>query len=154
MNTSFIERLNLTIRQGSAYLRRRSTSHARYENQLREHVEPFRCHYNFVRPHRALRFGHETRTPATQAGLVSQPLTWSDIFTADDLLAPRAKKGCLINSEWRKHRRPAAQGAPSSQHPRWTWIQAHEQVECRCGRSVDLLDVRAPRIVVGSAGEQ
>ena len=29
LNTSFIERLNLTIRQGSAYLRRRSPCHAR-----------------------------------------------------------------------------------------------------------------------------
>src|SRR5216683_3802267 len=38
LNTSFIERLNLTIRQGSAYLRRRSTSHARCEDRLREHV--------------------------------------------------------------------------------------------------------------------
>ncbi len=82
LNTSFVERLNLTIRQGSAYLRRRSPCHARCENQLREHVELLRCHYNFVRPHRALKFGRETRTPAMQAGLVSKPLTFSDIFTA------------------------------------------------------------------------
>jgi hypothetical protein len=82
LNTSFIERLNLTIRQGSAYLRRRSTSHARCEDPLREHVERVRCHYNFVRPHRALRFERETRTPAMQAGLASKPLTWSHIFTA------------------------------------------------------------------------
>ncbi len=64
LNTSFIERLNLTIRQGSAYLRRRSPCHARGADQLRSHVELMRCHYNFVRPHRALRFGRETRTPA------------------------------------------------------------------------------------------
>jgi IS1 family transposase len=82
LNTSFIERLNLTIRQGSAYLHRRSTSHARCEDQLREHVELLRCHYNFLRPHRALRFGREIRTPAMQAGLVSQPLAWSHIFKA------------------------------------------------------------------------
>ena len=35
LNTSFIERLNLTIRQGSAYLRRRSTAHARCEDTPR-----------------------------------------------------------------------------------------------------------------------
>ena len=35
LNTSFVERLNLTIRQGSAYLRRRSPCHARGEAQLR-----------------------------------------------------------------------------------------------------------------------
>ena len=34
LNTSFIERLNLTIRQGSAYLRRRSPCHARGADQL------------------------------------------------------------------------------------------------------------------------
>ena len=85
LNTSFVERLNLTIRQGSAYLCRRSLCHARCEDQLRGHVELLRCHYNFVRPHRALKFGRETRTPAMQAGLVSKPLTLSDIFTAPGL---------------------------------------------------------------------
>ena len=80
LNTSFIERLNLTIWQGSAYLRRRSPCHARGADQLRSHVELVRCHYNFVRPHRALRFGSETRTPAMQAGLVSTRLALGDIF--------------------------------------------------------------------------
>ena len=41
-NTSFVERLNLTIRQGSAYLRRRSPCHARGTDQLRGHVELLR----------------------------------------------------------------------------------------------------------------
>ena len=44
LNTSFVERLNLTIRQGSAYLRRRSPCHARCEDQLRGHVELLHCH--------------------------------------------------------------------------------------------------------------
>ena len=82
LNTSFVERLNLTIRQGSAYLRRRAPCHARGADQLSGHVELLRCYYNFVRPHRALRFGRETRTPAMQAGLMSQRLALSDIFTA------------------------------------------------------------------------
>ena len=85
LNTSFIERLNLTIRQGSAYLRRRSPCHARGADQLRGHVELLRCYYNCIRPHRALRFGRETRTPAMQAGLVSQRLALRDIFTAGGL---------------------------------------------------------------------
>ena len=85
LNTSFVERINLTIRQGSAYLRRRSPCHARGVDQLRGHVELLRCYYNFIRPHRALRFGRETRTPAMQAGLVSQRLALRDIFTAGGL---------------------------------------------------------------------
>ena len=82
LNSSFVERLNLTIRQGSAYLRRRSPCHARGADQLRGHVDLLRCYDNFIRPHRALKFGRETRTPAMQAGLVNAPMNWSDIFTA------------------------------------------------------------------------
>lgn len=85
LNTSFVERLNLTIRQGSAYLRRRSPCHARCEDQLRGHVELLRCHYNFVRPHAALKFGLKMRTPAMQAGLVTIQLSFRDIFTARGL---------------------------------------------------------------------
>ena len=72
LNTSFIERMNLTIRQGSAYLSRRTLSHARSEDKLEEHLELLRCHYNFVRPHGALKFGREVRTPAMQAGLATR----------------------------------------------------------------------------------
>ena len=81
LNTSFVERLNLTIRKGSAYLRRRSPCHARGADQLRGQVELLRSYHNVIRPHRALRFGRETRTPAMRAGLVSAPMNWSDIFT-------------------------------------------------------------------------
>ena len=48
----------------------------------RGHVDLLRCYYNFIRPHRALKFGRETRTPPMQAGLVSGPMNWIDIFTA------------------------------------------------------------------------
>ena len=122
LNTSFVERLNLTIRQGSAYLRRRSPCHARTADQLHGHVELLRCYYNFIRPHRALNFGRETRTPAMQAGLVSARLALSDIFTtgrvtlrmfvavvvtgsaeSPRLSWRRGQPTGLINSERRKH---------------------------------------------------
>ena len=80
LTTSFIERLNLTIRQGSAYLSRRTLSHARSEDKLEDHLELLRCHYNFVRPHGALQFGREVRTPAMQAGLATRRLTFREIF--------------------------------------------------------------------------
>ena len=47
--TTRIERLNLTIRQGSAYLSRRTLSHARATDTLDAHLELLRCYYNFVR---------------------------------------------------------------------------------------------------------
>jgi hypothetical protein len=36
--------------------------------------------YNFVRPHRALKFGSEVRTPAMQAGLTTRRLTLREVF--------------------------------------------------------------------------
>ena len=82
LNTSFVERLNLTIRQGSAYLGRRTICQARWKERLEDHLELFRCYYNFIRPHRALKFGREVRTPAMQAGLTRRQLTFREIFEA------------------------------------------------------------------------
>jgi len=82
LNTSFVERLNLTIRQGSAYLGRRTICQARCKGRLEDHLELLRCYYNFVRPHRALKFGREVRTPAQQAGLTERSLTLREIFSS------------------------------------------------------------------------
>jgi hypothetical protein len=82
LNTSFIERLNRTIRQGSAYLCRRTICQAQRKEGLEDHIELFRCYYNFIRPHRALKFGLEIGTPAMQAGLVSERLSFRDVFMA------------------------------------------------------------------------
>ena len=82
LNTSFVERSNLTIRQGTAYSRRRSTCHARSRKKLEAQIEILRFHYNFARPHRALEFGAETRTPAMQAGLATKRLTFRDAFSS------------------------------------------------------------------------
>ncbi len=49
---------------------------------LDAHLELLRCYYNFVRPHGALKFGRETRTPAMQAGLATRRLTLRDIFVS------------------------------------------------------------------------
>jgi len=90
LNTSFVERLNLTIRQGSSYLGRRTICQARREGCLQDHLELLRCHYNFVRRHLALRFGREIKTPAQQAGLVKRAMTWREVFSARIVfLAPR-----------------------------------------------------------------
>ena len=81
LNTSFVERHNLIIRQGCAYLRRKTPAHARDLKTLKEHIELFQCYYNFIRPHSALKFGAEVRTPAKQAGLVNRNLSFRDIFS-------------------------------------------------------------------------
>jgi hypothetical protein len=86
LNTSFVERLNLTIGQASAYLTRRTTCHARCVQQLENQLEMVRCDYNFLRPHRALKFGGKTRTPAMQAGLARRRLSFREIFTSPVIL--------------------------------------------------------------------
>jgi IS1 family transposase len=53
LNTSFVERHNLTIRQGSSILCRRTACHAREDRTL----ELLQLHYNFIRPHSALLLG-------------------------------------------------------------------------------------------------
>jgi IS1 family transposase len=83
LNTSFIERLNLTVRQGSSYLGRRTICYARWTARLEDHLELLRCYYNFIRKHRALKFGRGVRTPAMQAGLVSKRLSFREVFAAE-----------------------------------------------------------------------
>jgi len=80
VNTSFVDRLDLTIRQGCSYLSRRSAGHARYAEHPEDHMVLLQCHYNFIRPHRSLKLGEQRRTPAWQAGLVSHQLTFREIF--------------------------------------------------------------------------
>jgi transposase-like protein/IS1 family transposase len=82
LNTSFIERLNLTIREATAYLHRRTSCHAKQRERLAAHLELRRCHYNFMRPHGALKFGGEIRTPEMQAEIVSKRLTFRQVFEA------------------------------------------------------------------------
>ena len=57
INTSFIERHNLTIRRGNSYLQRKTPSHSREQGHLEGSMALQMCHYNFIRPHLALKFG-------------------------------------------------------------------------------------------------
>ena len=147
--TSFVERLNLTIRQGSAYLRRRSPCHARGEDQLRSHVELVRCHYNFVRPHRALRFGCDTRTPdAGRSGRTRLALTTSSQravslcacwWRSSTLAWPRCRRsrGCTHTERVNRSgastdhpvlggHQPAGQGDRKGSPQRYAYARFHE----------------------------
>ena len=82
LNTSFIERHNLTIRQGCSYLGRRTPCHARRTEFLEGQVALLMAYYNFLRPHRSLKFGKTLRTPAMQAGLAEKRLSFRELFTS------------------------------------------------------------------------
>ncbi len=85
INTSFIERLNLTIRQGSSYLHRRTPAHSRDNRCLVEHLILQQCHYNFIRPHESLKLGKLEKTPAMQAGIMESQVTFRQVFESGRL---------------------------------------------------------------------
>jgi hypothetical protein len=68
LNSSFIERLNLTIRQGSMYILQRTICYARWKDRLEDHLELLRCRYTFIRPRRTLPFGREVRKRPSKLG--------------------------------------------------------------------------------------
>jgi IS1 family transposase len=90
LNTAFVERVNLTLRQSVAALIRRTWSTMQEAPQLLLHLEWWRGYYHFVRPHESLRQAlayplerggkrqpqrYRQRTPAMAAGVTSR--RWS-----------------------------------------------------------------------------
>jgi IS1 family transposase len=55
INTAFVERLNLSIRQHVAAVGRRVSTLCKGEDGLRQQVAVFHCYYNFCLPHVSLR---------------------------------------------------------------------------------------------------
>ena len=66
LNTAFIERLNLTVRQSVAALGRRSWATAQSQSELLLHLEWWRAYYHFGRPPGSLRL--EQGPPGAQSG--------------------------------------------------------------------------------------
>lgn len=93
INTSFIERDNLTSRQSNGRLVRKTLSHSKKLHYLQRQIDLEDAIYNFVRPHQALRvklaqpglYGRqwEERTPAMAAGLTDH------IWSLEELLGYR-----------------------------------------------------------------
>ncbi|HSH79766.1 MAG TPA: hypothetical protein VLA19_14675 [Herpetosiphonaceae bacterium] len=90
LNTAFVERVNLTLRQGVAALARRTWATAQAAPSLLAQLEWWRGYYHVVRPHASLRMTlaqplerggrreprqYRQRTPAMAAGLTSR--RWS-----------------------------------------------------------------------------
>ena len=84
LNTAFVERVNLTLRQSIGFLIRRTWGTAHAVLALREHIQWWRGYYHFVRPHEGLREEltrpvvrkggqqarrHRVRTPAMAVGI-------------------------------------------------------------------------------------
>ena len=96
LNTAFIERLNLTLRQGVALLTRRTWGTAQQMSELALHVEWWRGYYHFARYHEALRVKrtsplprkgrqlacqYRSQTPAMAAGLTTRRWTVLEVIS-------------------------------------------------------------------------
>jgi IS1 family transposase len=95
INTAFVERVNLTIRQHVAAVGRRVATLCKGEDGLRHHLALYHTYYNFCLPHASLRHPlpqpevtHGTgsakrwhpRTPAMAAGVTDQVWTLREVL--------------------------------------------------------------------------
>lgn len=77
IQTAFIERLNLTLRQGVSLLTRRTWSLAQSEEHLLLHVQWWRAYYHFVRQHESL----QSQTPAMALAVTDHRWTIAEMLT-------------------------------------------------------------------------
>jgi hypothetical protein len=95
INTAFIERVHLTIRQHVAAVGRRVMTLCKHEAGLRQQLALYQAYYNFCLPHASLRLplpypepthGHgsakrwQLRTPAMAAGLTDHVWTLREML--------------------------------------------------------------------------
>ena len=95
INTSFVERLNLTIRQHVAAVGRRVSTLCKGEDGLRQQLAVYQVYYNFCLPHASLRQAlprpeptngtgsarqWQPRTPAMAAGLTDHVWTLREVL--------------------------------------------------------------------------
>jgi len=77
INTAFVERLNLSLRQRVAAMRRRSATSCKGEDGLGQQLALFQAYHNFVLPHASLRqpFAEPVPTHGTGSAKVWRPCT-------------------------------------------------------------------------------
>jgi IS1 family transposase len=96
INTAFVERLNLTIRQGVSLLVRRTWGRAKYSPELKLHLLWWRGYYHFARYHASLRVEfsqpterkgkqipgrYRSRTPAMATGFATRRWSVLDLIS-------------------------------------------------------------------------
>ncbi|WDN89128.1 hypothetical protein BuS5_02096 [Desulfosarcina sp. BuS5] len=91
-NTSFIERLNLTLRQHISYLQRKTLGYCKNKLNFSNVMWINLFNYNYIQFHKSLRIRinnenekfikkYNHNTPAMQMGLTNSPLNWRYLIT-------------------------------------------------------------------------
>lgn len=82
INTAYIERNNLTCRQNSSRLKRKTLAYSKSVAALIDFESVYLAYYNFVKKHKSLTTkNHEKRTPAMRAGLTNRLWAFRDLLT-------------------------------------------------------------------------
>src|SRR6266478_4509428 len=75
INTAFVERINLTLRQHVAAVGRRVSTLCKGEDGLRQQLAVFHCYYNFCLPHASLRQPLPQPTHGSGSAMQGRPCT-------------------------------------------------------------------------------
>ena len=89
VNTSHVERHNLTMRMSMRRFTRLTNAFSKKIENHAYAVALYAVYYNFIRPHTTL----SGQTPAQAAGLAAQRLTMRQLVREIDARAPKAKRG-------------------------------------------------------------
>ena len=82
VNTSYIERVNLTLRQHCRRLTRKTNGFSKEQRNLKAQILLVMAYYNFVLPHRSLKIkGKSSRTPAMVANLTNHKWSMSELLS-------------------------------------------------------------------------
>ena len=82
INTAFVERLNLTIRQHVVAIGRRVTTLCKGEDGLQQQLALYHVYYNFVLPHASLRQALLHPEPTNGSGSDKQWRPWTPAMAA------------------------------------------------------------------------
>ena len=88
INTAFIERVNLSIRQHVAAVGRRVTTLCKGEVGLRQQLALYQPYYNFCLPHASLRLPLPQPAPTNGSGSAKR---WQPVYTGDGRGADRPR---------------------------------------------------------------
>ena len=95
LETSFIERHNLTLRMGLRRFMRMTNGHSKKRLHHNYQLALFMMYYNFIRPHMTLtiRAGGIPTTPTMAAGITTRPYSFRKFLqTSDELTKPAPRR--------------------------------------------------------------